>query len=98
MFKYFGFLLWPKNACLCDEGVEKAAFNDTSILGSKDLNFAFLEKFLGISISWVDSLAAHMEFDPAAGVLFLYRFPSFCAKNMATLHQEGYTPVSVLEW
>ena len=76
--KGFGLLLPPPNVCYGDEPGEKAAYEATIDLSPADLNYYFLREFAGIKIKWIDSMAAHMEMDMVKGILFLFRFPSFC--------------------
>lgn len=40
--------------------------------------FHSLHRIASIKIEWVDSLSAHLEFDPHTKVLKIFRFPSLC--------------------
>ena len=42
------------------------------------LNVATLQDIANIQITWVDSLSAHLEFDPTIPSLSLFKCPSFC--------------------
>ncbi|KAL8902571.1 MAG: hypothetical protein Q9207_004572, partial [Kuettlingeria erythrocarpa] len=42
------------------------------------LSAATLHSIGKISIAWVDSLSAHLNFEPAGPTLYLFRFPSIC--------------------
>ncbi|PVH84999.1 hypothetical protein DL98DRAFT_609117 [Cadophora sp. DSE1049] len=44
----------------------------------------FLSSNAGINIEWTDSLPCHLEFDPNANTLFIFRYPSFCLANLRT--------------
>jgi len=81
-FKGFGLLMAAPNLCFCEEPTERVAFEATSVLSSRELNFALLQQFSGIKIKWIDNIAPHMELDTATGTLFLFRFPSFCLMNI----------------
>ncbi|KAF8242062.1 hypothetical protein K440DRAFT_591385 [Wilcoxina mikolae CBS 423.85] len=70
------------NLCFCEEQPERVAFETTSVLSPRELNFALLQQFSGIKIKWIDNIAPHMELDTATGTLFLFRFPSFCLINI----------------
>jgi hypothetical protein len=43
-----------------------------------NLNICTMKKLAGIEIVWVDTLAAHLDFDPTIPSLKLFRCPSFC--------------------
>lgn len=42
------------------------------------LNVATMKDMANIQITWVDSLSAHLEFDPTAPSVSIFRCPSFC--------------------
>jgi hypothetical protein len=48
------------------------------------LNADVLKNLANVHIIWVDSIAAHLEFDPIVPALYLFRLPSFCK-----LHNTG---------
>ena len=48
-------------------------------LGSSNISFAALKSACGITISWVNTLDAHLLLDPSTRTLYLFRFPSYCA-------------------
>ena len=44
-----------------------------------NLNVQTLTRIGGITIRWVDSVSAHLDFDPISLELMIFRLPSFCA-------------------
>ena len=47
------------------------------------LNVATLQDIADMQIVWVDSLSAHLEFDPTIPSLSIFKCPSFCKINQA---------------
>lgn len=74
----FGMLLPSKNLCLSDDTEEQKAFHQQLDINAKRFNANLLVSVAGIRIKWTDSLACHMEYNPAMKELYLFRFPSFC--------------------
>lgn len=47
------------------------------------LNMATMKDMANMKIIWVDSLSAHLEFDPATPAVNLFKCPSFCKINQS---------------
>ena len=43
-----------------------------------NLNAATLDSLAGIKLVWIDSISAHLYFDPTIPALYLFKAPSFC--------------------
>jgi hypothetical protein len=73
----FGVLLPSKNLCLSDDEASREAFQRKVEVNAKHFNAHFLTSIAGVRLKWVDTLACHLEYNPATKELFLFRFPSF---------------------
>ncbi|KAF4238261.1 hypothetical protein CNMCM6457_010282 [Aspergillus fumigatiaffinis] len=73
----FGVLLPSKNLCLSDDDASREAFQRKVEVNAKRFNAHFLTSIAGVRLKWVDTLACHLEYNPATKELFLFRFPSF---------------------
>jgi hypothetical protein len=47
------------------------------------LNAAVLRSIANVKLVWVDTISAHLDFDPTIPALFLCRCPSFCQSQAA---------------
>lgn len=60
--------------------------NSTALYVST-LNYATLKTISKIRLAWVSDLSSHLEFDPTSRVLYVFRFPSFCALSVLQTNQ-----------
>ena len=74
----FGLMLPPKD--LQTNSAEDKA-KGRSVFNSKSFNAYLLTTICDIQLVWTDSLACHLEFDPSANMLYIFKYPSFCAAN-----------------
>jgi hypothetical protein len=83
-FMGFGVLLPSSNfdALPSDDENLKRASLKTKSLSPKLMNAQLLVGVGSIQLKWTDSLACHLEFDPNANTLYLFRFPTFCAIHL----------------
>ncbi|KAI4159193.1 MAG: hypothetical protein LQ342_006776 [Letrouitia transgressa] len=75
----FGILLPPSNFCTCTDAEDKKAFEDLKYVGPEVFNAFLLDSIGHFRIRWVDVVSCHLELDERNNVVFLFRFPSFCA-------------------
>ena len=84
----FGLVIPPKNTCISEDTEEKQAFEAASIVEPHELNAYVLESIAHIKIKWIDSMAAHLEYNKAINTLYVFRYPSFCAANVPVSSKE----------
>ncbi|OTB11461.1 hypothetical protein K445DRAFT_46103, partial [Daldinia sp. EC12] len=82
----FGLMLPPRNYNSLEDAEEAKAFNRLKSIKPSTSNAYILATIGGITISWTDCLACHLELDKNARVLYVFRYPSFC---MASLGDSG---------
>jgi hypothetical protein len=46
-----------------------------------NLNIVTLKKLAGVKVIWVDTISAHLDFDPTTASLFIFKIPSYCKLN-----------------
>lgn len=78
----FGLMLPPKNYHILDDAEETKAFNRLKSVDSPTLNAHLLTTIGNVTVKWTDCLACHLELDRDSGVLYLFRYPSFCKANV----------------
>lgn len=78
----FGLMLPPRNHCSLDDQEGRRLFSQTKVVHSTDLEARILIQVCGIKFQWVDSLSCHLEMDQPSGILYVFRFPSFCLWNL----------------
>lgn len=61
---------------------DKLALATLKSVSSDTLNVHLLCSIGGLQIKWTDSLSCHLEFDALSGILYIFRFPTFCALNL----------------
>lgn len=49
-----------------------------------EMNAHFLFSFLNVNISWVDTLALHLDYDKSSRTLSLFKYPSMCVATLET--------------
>ena len=108
----FGVLLPPPNFCAGREEAATRSFYTKKTVEARQLNAAHLTSLAQVEIRWVDSISCHLELDQHSGVLYLFRFPSFCALDQldvdktapssmaltSTLHACGISSSSARQW
>ena len=77
----FGMLLPPLNFNAQELPEHSKAFAELRTVGPNTLNALLLTTLGRLSIRWTDCLACHLELDPNADVVYLFRYPSFCVAN-----------------
>lgn len=55
----------------------------------RDLNWFLLSRIGSVTITWIDTMAEHLTFDSGNRVLYLFRYPSFAARCMGELSEDG---------
>ncbi|KAK6504821.1 hypothetical protein TWF481_006758 [Arthrobotrys musiformis] len=78
----FGLMLPQGNIFVSEDADDCQNFDRMTMVRPEEFNIAVMVKYGAVKISWTDVLTAHMEFDPDAGVLFLYKYPTFCYLNL----------------
>lgn len=74
------------------QGLTKVASETSRVASSwtpinaNEMNVWFLFSFLNVNISWVDTLALHLDYDKSSRTLSLFKYPSLC---LATLETTG---------
>ncbi|EMD90821.1 hypothetical protein COCC4DRAFT_159196 [Bipolaris maydis ATCC 48331] len=105
--KGFGVLLPGYNFSTLASDDDKRALAATKILTPDLFNVHLLTNIGGIQIRWTDSLACHLEFDADSSMLYLFRFPTFCAinllgqekyQNKPTIHSCAAPPITASYW
>ena len=90
----FGLLLPPENFVFVTGGDALKACSAKKNLEAQQLSAAPLIALAQVEIRWVDSLSCHLELDQHNSILYLFRFPSFCAvnssMNLECHQQHGY--------
>lgn len=76
LLQEFGPLLPVKDVPVLDN-VADPVFSANSLYVSL-LNAATLTHLGGIQIEWIDNISSHLQFDPEARRLLIFRLPSFC--------------------
>ncbi|KAI9853127.1 MAG: hypothetical protein M1824_001540 [Vezdaea acicularis] len=87
LLKAYGNLL-PARCCSSKtvaSELAKTVYSWTS-LSPFDTNAYLLHSILRVEIRWVDTLAAHLDYDKSSRTLSLFRYPSFC---IAMLQSKG---------
>ncbi|KAF2793724.1 hypothetical protein K505DRAFT_223725, partial [Melanomma pulvis-pyrius CBS 109.77] len=51
-----------------------------------NISYSALKSSCRIDISWIDYLDQHLRFDPHDRILYLFRYPSYCAAACASGH------------
>ncbi|KAI1654071.1 hypothetical protein F4813DRAFT_393017 [Daldinia decipiens] len=85
----FGLMLIPRNYNTLEDAEEAKAFNRLKSVKSSTLNAYLLTTIGGITISWSDCLACHLELDKNARVLYVFRYPSFCVESLGGQSARG---------
>ena len=62
----------------------------SQMIRASSIAYYGLKKFGKIRIVWVNSLTAHLDFDPFTRKLMLFRLPSFCALNCISGESFGF--------
>ena len=62
----------------------------SQMIHASSIAYYGLKKFGKIRIVWVNSLTAHLDFDPLTRKLMLFRLPSFCALNCISGESSGF--------
>lgn len=91
----FGVLLPAKNLCLTKSTHERQAFDKLDKIMPASFNAAVLSFVGHVHVKWVDTLSCHLEFDPVARELYLFRFPTFCQASLDCAGSQ-YTRKSVI--
>ncbi|RVD82331.1 uncharacterized protein DFL_006759 [Arthrobotrys flagrans] len=78
----FGLMLPQGNVFISEDTEDCQNFDRMTMVRPEEFNIALMVKYGGVRVSWTDVLPAHMEFDPDARVLFLYKYPTFCYLNL----------------
>lgn len=78
----FGVLMPTQKLSYGDSSDARKTLGQYKHLESISFNAFLLVSVAGITINWVDSLSCHLDFDEAAKIVHLFRFPSFCAACM----------------
>ncbi|KAI1802971.1 hypothetical protein F4811DRAFT_554357 [Daldinia bambusicola] len=78
----FGLMLPPPSYNTLEDPEEIKAFDLVKSVKPITLNAYLLTTIGGITISWTDCLACHLEFDKSACVLYIFRYPSFCMGSL----------------
>ncbi|KAK6360324.1 hypothetical protein TWF730_006470 [Orbilia blumenaviensis] len=78
----FGLMLPQGNVFISEDTEDCQNFDRMTMVRPEEFNIAAMVRYGGVRISWTDVLPAHLEFDPDARVLFLYKYPSFCYLNL----------------
>ena len=96
----FGLVIPTRNTCISEDVEERQAFDSVSTTDSSELNASILHDIAHVNFKWIDSLAAHMEYNKAMNTLYLFRYPSFCAASLppSSEDDEPETTKSVLHW
>ena len=76
----FGVLLPPENFNLSESCDSNDDGPNTRSVSAVSLNAHLLTTIGDINVEWVDSLSCHLEFDAHNRKLFLFRYPTFCAR------------------
>ena len=58
---------------------ESRGMESSTALYVSTLNYATLKTISKVCLEWVSDLSSHLEFDPTSRLLYIFRFPSFCA-------------------
>ncbi|KAI6351048.1 hypothetical protein MCOR25_010191 [Pyricularia grisea] len=74
----FGMMLPPRNHCAMPDPDDQLLFSRTKTILVKDVDAHVLTKVCSIKIQWVDSLSCHLELNRQSGILYVFRYPSFC--------------------
>ncbi|KAI1215006.1 uncharacterized protein F4807DRAFT_16969 [Annulohypoxylon truncatum] len=85
----FGLMLPPRNYHTLDDPEEIKNFNRLKSIDHSTLNMYLLTTIGGVTVSWTDCLACHLELDSSSRLLYLFRYPSFCTANMKNQSSEG---------
>lgn len=67
---------------LTNIGTQSNTGSSNGVLYQSSLNYYSLFTIGRVRLDWVDTLAAHLAFDPSTSTLSVFRFPSFCAINV----------------
>lgn len=78
----FGVLLPPSKFSAYSSEVDKNAFREIKTAAAESFNAHLLTCIGGITITWIDCLACHLEYDVSSSMLYLFRYPSFCLANL----------------
>jgi hypothetical protein len=62
--------------------VDKNALREIKTAAAESFNAHLLTCIGGVTITWIDCLACHMEYDVSSNTLYLFRYPSFCLANI----------------
>ena len=81
----FGLLIPPRNTCISEDIEEKQAFDSIFAVEPEQFNGFVLNSIAHIQIRWTDCLAVHLEYHKATNMLYLFRYPSFCAASLPAL-------------
>ncbi|XXH00200.1 hypothetical protein Hte_006542 [Hypoxylon texense] len=71
-----------RNYHILDDAEEIKAFNRLKSIDPPTLNAHLLTTIGNVTVSWSDCLACHFELDKDAGVLYVFRYPSFCMASL----------------
>ncbi|KAK6528305.1 hypothetical protein TWF281_009549 [Arthrobotrys megalospora] len=78
----FGLMLPQGNIFISEDTEDCQNFDRMTMVRPEEFNLALMSRWAGVRISWTEVLSAHMEFDPDAKVLFLFKYPTFCYLNL----------------
>ena len=62
--------------------VDKNALREIKTTTAESFNAHLLTCIGGVTITWIDCLACHLEYDDSSNTLYLFRYPSFCLANL----------------
>jgi hypothetical protein len=80
LLQEFGPLLPIRDEPDMTDNVADPVFSANSLYVSL-LNAATLAHLGGVQIEWIDNIGSHLQFDPEARKLLVFRLPSFCDVN-----------------
>ncbi|KAF1961987.1 hypothetical protein CC80DRAFT_589442 [Byssothecium circinans] len=73
---------------------DRATTTTSDILYEASLNFYSLYTIGKVRLRWVDCLMRHLEFDRQNRILYIFRWPTFCATSI--LSQKGFPSVNLI--
>lgn len=78
----FGVLLPPRNFSALASEVDKNALRGIKTAAAESFNAHLLTRIGGVTITWIECLACHLEYEVSSNTLYLFRYPSFCLANL----------------
>ncbi|KAI1407009.1 hypothetical protein F5Y13DRAFT_195811 [Hypoxylon sp. FL1857] len=85
----FGLMLPPRNYHTFEDDEEIKIFNRLKSIDPSILNAHLLTTIGGITVSWSDCLACHLELDKNSRTLYIFRYPSFCLATLKNQSADG---------